>query len=114
MLDWVVMYASFGFHGTPAYIGLFLTSILWGPLGIIITPFLLMVSRRFEKEADQYAYALLKTPIPLIKALKKMAVDNLSNLNPHPLYVIFHYSHPTISDRITYLERLDRNIEKED
>lgn len=114
MLDWVVMYESFGFHSTPAYIGLFLISILWSPFGVIITPFFLMISRKFEKEADQYAYALLKTSAPLIKALKKMVVDNLSNLNPHPLYVLFHYSHPAIPDRIAYLERLERNIKKED
>ena len=27
-------------------------------------------------------------------ALKKLSVNNLSNLTPHPAYVFFHYSHP--------------------
>ncbi|RPI80105.1 MAG: M48 family peptidase [Desulfobacteraceae bacterium] len=114
MLEWIPMYASFGFHGTPAYVGLFLTSILWSPFGIIMAPFFLKVIRKLEKAADRYAYTLLKTANPLVQALKKMVVDNLSNINPHPLYVIFHYSHPAILDRIAYLERWDRKEENED
>ena len=30
----------------------------------------------------------------MIAALKKLSVDNLSNLLPHPLYVFLSYSHP--------------------
>jgi STE24 endopeptidase len=114
LLNWEVMYYSLGFNKNPVYVGLFLISILWSPFGILINPFFLNILRKFEREADEYAHALLKTSAPLIRALKKMAVDNLSNINPHPLYVIFHYSHPAIMDRIAYLECLDRNIEKED
>ena len=36
----------------------------------------------------------------LIDALKKLSVDNLSNLNPHPAYVFVNYSHPPIHERI--------------
>jgi STE24 endopeptidase len=32
----------------------------------------------------------------LIEALKILSKDSLSNLTPHPKYVWWHYSHPTL------------------
>jgi STE24 endopeptidase len=61
------------------------------------------ISRKFEREADNYCLRILKTADPLINALKKMARDNLSNLRPHPLYVWFNYSHPPLLERIKRL-----------
>jgi STE24 endopeptidase len=37
----------------------------------------------------------------LISGLKKLSAKSLSNLMPHPLYVFFNYSHPTLYQRIT-------------
>ena len=57
-------------------------------------------SRKYEYEADAFANAL--TPDcgeNLIRALKKLYRENLSNLFPHPLYSGFHYSHPTLTER---------------
>jgi STE24 endopeptidase len=62
------------------------------------------LSRRFEREADHYVSSILKSGNSMISALKKMALDNLANLNPHPVYVCFKYSHPPIPERIRYLE----------
>jgi STE24 endopeptidase len=36
----------------------------------------------------------------MMDALKKLSVDNLSNLLPHPLYVSLNYSHPPVLQRI--------------
>ncbi len=44
-------------------------------------------------------------PEPLIEAFKRMAADNLTNLNPHPFYVRFHYSHPPLVERINRLRK---------
>jgi STE24 endopeptidase len=68
------------------------------------------ISRRFEREADYYSIGILKSAKPLLKALKKMAKENLSNLRPHPLYVVFNYSHPPLLERIEYLE--DREMKE--
>jgi STE24 endopeptidase len=62
------------------------------------------LSRRFEREADRFAFNVMKTTQPLVRALKKMAKDNLSNLRPHPLYVRFNHSHPPLLERIMALE----------
>lgn len=103
MLDWDIMYESFGFTEKPFYAGLFLISILWEPVGFFVSPAFTALSRRYEREADRFAHDALNDSKPLITALRKMAVDNLSNLCPHPVYVKFHYSHPPITERIANL-----------
>jgi STE24 endopeptidase len=41
----------------------------------------------------------------MITALKKLTVDNLGNLTPHPLKVFLEYSHPPILSRIQALKK---------
>jgi STE24 endopeptidase len=104
LLTWEVMYRSFSFSNMPCYVGLFLVGILWEPVNFFMSPVGMAISRKFEKEADFYSLGILKTAKPLSTALKKMAKENLSNLNPHPIYVCFNYSHPPLLERIQYLE----------
>jgi STE24 endopeptidase len=66
-------------------------------------------SRRMEKEADDFAAELIKSPEPMILSLKRLASDNLSNLTPHPIYVWFYYSHPPLGERIARLSK-KRNL----
>jgi STE24 endopeptidase len=42
---------------------------------------------------------------PLLAALRKLSVANLSNLTPHPWYSRFHYSHPTRLEREAALQK---------
>jgi STE24 endopeptidase len=104
MIAWSFMYESFGFSSTPVYAGLFLIAVILEPVWFLLSPIPMAVSRRFEREADQHVSRVLKRGEFLISALKKMALDNLANLNPHPVFVRFNYSHPPISERIRYLE----------
>lgn len=104
MISWAPMYHAFGFSGMPNYAGLFLVAVLWEPLGFFLSPVAMAVSRRFEREADRVAFNAMETAQPLVRALKKMAKDNLSNLRPHPLYVRFNHSHPPLLERIRTLE----------
>jgi len=104
LLTWEVMYNSFGFSNMSCYVGLFLVGILWEPATFFMSPIGMAISRKFEREADFYSLGIIKTAKPLSTALKKMAKENLSNLNPHPLYVFFNYSHPPLLERIEYLE----------
>ena len=86
-----------GFH-----LGLVVFGILYSPLSLVIGLVSNYISRKNEFEADRFVKDNYK-PELLAGALKKLSVKNLSNLNPHPVYVFFHYSHPTLLDR---LERL--------
>ncbi|MDY6973685.1 MAG: M48 family metallopeptidase [Thermodesulfobacteriota bacterium] len=104
MITWETMFHNFGFSDMPVYVGLFLVGVLWEPFGFCLSPLVKTVSRKFEHEADLYCIRLLKTADPLIKALRKMAKENLANLQPHPLYVWFNYSHPPLLQRIKGLE----------
>ena len=104
MISWAPMYHAFGFSGMPSYVGVFLVAVLWEPLGFFLSPVTMAVSRRFEREADRFAFSIMETTQPLVRALKKMAKDNLSNLRPHPLYVRFNHSHPPLLERIRALE----------
>lgn len=59
-----------------------------------------IISRKYEYQADAYAkkYGYGQE---LVSGLKKLSAKSLSNLMPHPLYVFFNYSHPTLYQRIT-------------
>ena len=61
-----------------------------------------MMSRKNEFAADNFAGNNYNGKF-LIDALKKLTTKNLNNLTPHPLYVFFHYSHPTLLQRIRNL-----------
>lgn len=58
-----------------------------------------LISRRHEYQADAYAVSYGYGD-QLISSLKKLSATSLSNLMPHPLYVFFNYSHPTLYQRI--------------
>ena len=106
-VDWPYLYQTFGFSQNLPYAGLFLATALLGPLGFFLTPFGTVILRRFEREADEFAYALTGTVVPLCNALKRLAKDNLSNLHPHPFYAWFYYSHPPLTERIAYLQGME-------
>lgn len=63
------------------------------------------LSRRNEYQADQFSIDTYpEAREHLYSALKKLSVESLSNLNPHPAYVAVHYSHPPILDRLANLK----------
>ena len=69
-------------------------------------------SRKHEYAADRFAKEKYNGE-SLILALKKLTSKNLSNLTPHPLYVFFHYSHPTLLQRIRALRQNEFSGNKE-
>jgi STE24 endopeptidase len=90
------------------YVKVLLLSFIAGIAAFPLRPIANAVSRRHEREADRFAVELTGRPDDMITALVKLAKDNLSNLHPHPLYVLFHYSHPPAVERIKYLKESTR------
>jgi Zn-dependent protease with chaperone function len=86
------------------YVGLFLIGTFISLLGFFAEPLESAISRRFEREADDFALQLIGTGEPMTSALKRLASDNLANLSPHPLYAWFYYSHPPLVERIARLK----------
>ena len=71
-------------------------------LGLINNSF----SRRNEYQADQYSIDTYPGAREhMYSAFKKLSRESLSNLNPHPVYVAVHYSHPPILDRLANLHK---------
>jgi STE24 endopeptidase len=97
--------AAFRMEHTSLYATLFFFAFLYAPIEMFFGIGANMLSRRHEFEADGFAASTVKNPVPLITALKKLSVDNLSNLTPHPAKVFFEYSHPPVLERIHRLRR---------
>jgi len=89
-----------GFHLSLVTFG-----ILYSPLSFVIGLGMNIFSRKNEYEADNFAAANFNGNF-LASALKKLSVKNLSNLTPHPTYVFFHYSHPTLLERLRNLNKI--------
>jgi STE24 endopeptidase len=110
-LDWQLLYQTFGFQESIPYVGLLLIGALLSPLGFFVQPLESAISRRFEREADDFSLALTKAAEPMRNSLKRLAMDNLANLTPHPLYAWFYYSHPPLVERIKRLSLAVENKE---
>ncbi len=103
VLDWPLMYRTFGFQESLPYVGLFLIGAFLSPLAYFVQPIESAISRKFEIEADDFVMELMETAEPMRRALKRLATDNLANLTPHPLYAWFYYTHPPLVERIARL-----------
>ena len=71
-------------------------------LGLINNSF----SRYNEYQADQYSIDTYPGARDhMYSALKKLSVESLKNLNPHPWYVAVYYTHPPILERLANLKK---------
>lgn len=88
-----------GFH-----LGILAFGLLYSPLSLILGIIMNIISRKNEFAADRFA-AENYDGQALQDALKKLSVNHLSNLNPHPAYVFVHYSHPPLLQRLEGIKK---------
>lgn len=93
---------ALGSQEVKFHLGLVAFSLLYSPISTILGIAFNLVSRIYEFQADKFAKDTFGGK-PLADALKKLSVDNLSNLKPHPAYVFVNYSHPPVLERIKKL-----------
>lgn len=86
-------------------LGLIAFTILYTPVSLILGLFMNQWSRKNEYEADAFATQNYKGEF-LISGLKKISVQALSNLTPHPLYELVYYSHPSLLKRINAISKI--------
>jgi STE24 endopeptidase len=98
------LFAAFG-TALSVHAGLVLFGLLYAPASFLLGLGLTALSRRHEYQADRYAARVLEDPAPMADALKKLAATNLSQLTPHPFYVLLHYTHPPVPARLAALRR---------
>jgi STE24 endopeptidase len=94
------LFDAFKMQNLSIYASLIFFGFLYSPINLFISIFSNVISRKHEYEADNFAIITYKKPESFISALKKLTVDNLSNLTPHPLKVFLDYSHPPVLKRI--------------
>jgi STE24 endopeptidase len=99
------LFAAFGMEHRSIYASLVFFSFLYSPVSTVLSVAMNWLSRRHEFAADRYAIASAGKAEAFIAALKKLSVDNLSNLTPHPWKVVLEYSHPPVLQRIQALAR---------
>ncbi|RLN60604.1 hypothetical protein BBJ29_005825 [Phytophthora kernoviae] len=97
------LFVSFGFAGDsakPVIIGFLLFSqTMWAPVEHVLSFLITLNTRKNEFQADAFAVDL-GHDIALKSGLTKLAIENLSNMNPDKLYSAYHYSHPPLVERL--------------
>jgi STE24 endopeptidase len=99
-----VLSQALGVEQASFHIGLIAFTILYSPISEVTGFLMNILSRKFEYQADDYAKNNFNGN-SLISALKKLSKNSLSNLTPDSFYVKFHYSHPTLLQRILNLKK---------
>ncbi|MGA1099347.1 MAG: M48 family metallopeptidase, partial [Candidatus Nanopelagicales bacterium] len=108
VLGWLLGYPqlsqALGVSQPSFHIALLAFVLLFSPISLLTGIINNSISRRNEFEADTFAKETndgdaLKT------GLVKITTDSLSNLNPHPWYVKFHYTHPPLKERLSNLQK---------
>ncbi len=105
IVPWPPLYAAFGFAAPSLHAALVLASLGGGGFVFWLAPLSSAISRRHEYEADRYSLHLAERPEALKSALVRLGGQNLSNLHPHPWYSAWHYSHPTLVERLEAIDR---------
>ena len=103
------LFEVFSMQNISVYAALVFFGFLYTPISMILSIVQNIISRKYEYEADRYSVTTYKNPQAMIEALKKLSVDNLSNLTPHKFKVFIEYSHPPVLDRIKAIKNI--NIE---
>lgn len=108
ILSWFVtsemLSQALGAESVSIPVNLVAFGVIYSPVSRLMGLLSGYISRKNEYEADYYATSTFNGE-SLIKALKKLSAANLSNIFPHRLYVIFHYSHPPLLRRIAAIRK---------
>ncbi len=104
VVPWAALYRAFGFEGASSHAILVVLALASGPVTFAFRPLFSLWSRRHEREADHFAVDATGGAGAMVSALVRLTNDNLSNLTPHPWYSFYHYSHPTVAERVASLE----------
>ncbi len=105
-LQYDKLFNAFYMNDISIYAGLIFFSMLFSPISFFLNIMMQHISRKHEYEADKFAVDTTSESKNLVNALKKLSVDNLSNLNPHPLYVFLNYSHPPVLQRVEAMRKI--------
>ena len=105
LVPWPPLHRAFGFEAPTLQGAVAIFSLGGAAFVFWLQPLASRLSRRHEYEADRYSVRLARAPEALKRALVRLNGENLSNLHPHPWYSAWHYSHPTLVERLAAIDR---------
>lgn len=76
-------------------------------LSFAVSPLTNFVSRVEEKSADTYAMQMTHDKVAAVATFQDLSKTSLSQVNPPPVVKFFLYTHPTIFERIEYLDKYE-------
>jgi STE24 endopeptidase len=104
VLATLVLWLVFGRDvGDPREVPAMLLSV--GLLELLGLPFAAAASRRFERRADRFSLELLRDVEIFERAHRRLALENLSDLDPPRALYLLTFSHPTPPERIADARR---------
>jgi len=96
--------------GDPRIVPLLLALAAVGSL--LSAPATNLVSRRIEARADVHSLDLTRDPGTFVATQQRLAVSNLSDLDPHPLAYAFFATHPGVAERLALAREWQRLRER--
>ena len=97
-MNWAVN--AFGLNGVADPAGLPVFMILLSVYQLVVMPVSNAFSRWRERMADDYALQATEKPGAFASAFKRLANQNLGEVDPEPWVVFLFYNHPPLRDRI--------------
>ncbi|TYR78976.1 M48 family metallopeptidase [Priestia megaterium] len=82
--------------------------LLFSMLSFAVSPVTNMLSRHHEVQSDTYAMELTGNKEAAVNTFQELTKSGLSQVNPPYLVKIFRYSHPTILERISFIEQYEK------
>ena len=105
-----LLFSAFSMDNISIYASLTFFGFLYSPISKIISIAMNYLSRKHEFEADSFSVTTTDNFKDFIEALKKLSINNLSNLTPHPFNVFLNYSHPPVLERIKFIKKLEKKL----
>lgn len=102
VLKYDVFAQAAGCETASFHVNMLVFGVLYTPLSLLLGLAGNVLSRSNEFQADAFVKENGMADA-LVSALKKLSAQSLSNLTPHPAYVFFNYSHPTLYERVKAL-----------
>jgi STE24 endopeptidase len=78
--------------------------LIFSVLTFAVSPLEMAVSRHYEHQADAYAIEMTGDKEAAIESFQTMTATSLSEVNPPALVKFFSYGHPTMMERILFLQ----------
>ncbi len=107
LVNRVLVWATpqFGFHGLADFANLPLVLLVLAAVSLMALPATNGYSRWRERRADGFALRVTHNQEAFIRAMRKLAEQNLAELEPSRLVEFLFHGHPSPAKRIAYAEQ---------